>query len=229
MFPLEAARDEQSHAETFAAGVVVGVRVVEIRSVFLAVVDQIRAAERTARVGHLLFADDEPDPAVDNRFQIFRNKSVRTEAASVDPEFKFVFSGFLRRIIDKNGTAFDAERNFVSVAENFRRFRFCAAFRRDAEPFIRKDGFLFKRKICGVRTLQQFMLERARRKRGELPLQNLCFAGEKMRRRGMQNEISAVVADLLRNTADAVRVKRPLRQNECEFGVEFTHFERVNI
>ena len=73
------------------------------------------------------------------------------------------------------------------------------------------------------------MLERARRKCGELPLQNLCFAREKMRRRGMQNEISAVVADLLRNTADAVRVKRTLRQNECEFGVEFAHFERVNI
>ena len=124
VFPLEAARDEQSHAETFAAGVVVGVRVVEIRSVFLAVVDQIRAAERTARVGHLLFADDEPDPAVDNRFQIFRNKSVRTEAASVDPEFKFVFSGFLRRMLHKNGIAFNSVRNFVSVAENFRRFRF---------------------------------------------------------------------------------------------------------
>ena len=144
VFPLEASRDEQSHAEPFAAGIVVGIRIVEIRRVFFAVVDQIRAAERAARVGHLLLADDEADPAVDNRFQIFRNKSVRTEDTSVDPEFKLVFSGFLRRIIDKNGTVFDAERNFVSVAENFRRFRFCAAFRRDAEPFIRKDGFLFK-------------------------------------------------------------------------------------
>ena len=79
------------------------------------------------------------------------------------------------------------------------------------------------------------MLERARRKCGELPLQNLCFAREKMRRRGMQNEISAVVADLLRNTADAVRVKRTLRQNECEFGVEFAkndlviYFVRSNV
>ena len=124
MFPLEASRDEQSHAEPFAAGVVVGIRIVEIRRVFFAVVDQIRAAERAARVGHLLLADDEADPAVDNRFQIFRNKSVRTEAASVDPEFKFVFSGFLRRMLHKNGIVFDAEGNFVSVAENFRRFRF---------------------------------------------------------------------------------------------------------
>ena len=73
------------------------------------------------------------------------------------------------------------------------------------------------------------MPERARRKRGELPLQNLCFAGEKVRRSGMQNEISAVVADLLCNPPDAVRVKRPLRQNECEFGMKFTHFERMNV
>lgn len=50
-----------------------------------------------------------------------------------------------------------------------------------------------------------------------------------MQRRGMENEVAPVVADLLRDPADAVGVQVALREDERQFSRERPHLERVDI